>query len=426
MKHVIPAMKIFRSLIVVIVICISCSDIKTTEDYLEEVLKNLNKIESASYFSEKEGWNPGDTAATYLVQHYVEAYNNPQDTTIGASWVDLNQNDKMHLEFAYDGKMRTLIHDDIKGMVIDSFTFRKLPFRPVNPPFYCNTKNIIQYALETNDSIVLERQTEKDFVYIKLTIFEDRQVEFFGKAHYIPESPYSTGDPTSRYELWIDQSTSLPYKYRREMSHNISVESVSNTTFNKLMIEDFSASEYFPKNNEVRQYGESKKESNPDMLLGKKAPDWQLTNPDGGMISLSDLESKVILLQFTSVSCGPCKASIPFLRQLTTELNKEDFDLIAIESTSTNSNVLRSYRNRNDFDYKYLMSTKQVLKDYSVKSFPVFFVLDRDRIIKEVINGYSAESTDIMIRELIDQLLQINISGNNPVCSMNADRIELL
>ena len=301
--------------------------------------------------------------------------------------------------------MRTLIYDDVKGMVIDSFKVRKLPFRPVNTPFYFQARNIIQYALETNDSLILERENMKEFVYLKLTILEDRQVEFFGKAHYIPESPYSFGDPTSIYELWIDKSSKLPYKYRREMSHNISVESVSNQTINKLKIEEFNASAYFPKNYEIRQYGESKKESSPNILLGKMAPDWQLTNPDGRIISLSDLESKVILVQFTSVSCGPCKASIPFLKQLDSEYKKEDFDLVAIESTSSNSNVLGNYMNRNDFEYKFLLSTKQVLEDYSIKSFPVFFVLDKDRMIIQVINGYSVGSTDNKIREAINQLI---------------------
>ena len=378
---------------------------KSTDDYLEEVLQNLNKIESVSFHSTKEGWNPGDTAATYIVQHYVEAYKNPLDTTIGVSWVDLDEKDRTHLEFAYDGKMRTLIYDDVKGMVIDSFKVRKLPFRPVNTPFYFQARNIIQYALETNDSLILERENMKEFVYLKLTILEDRQVEFFGKAHYIPESPYSFGDPTSIYELWIDKSSKLPYKYRREMSHNISVESVSNQTINKLKIEEFNASAYFPKNYEIRQYGESKKESSPNILLGKMAPDWQLTNPDGRIISMSDLESKVILVQFTSVSCGPCKASIPFLKQLDSEYKKEDFDLVAIESTSSNSNVLGNYMNRNDFEYKFLLSTKQVLEDYSIKSFPVFFVLDKDRMIIQVINGYSVGSTDNKIREAINQLI---------------------
>jgi len=404
MKCVISNIKIYQVIIVAIIICISCSKTDDTEKYVEEVLKHLNKVESVSFISKKEAWNPGDTAAVYSVHQYIEAYNNPLDTTIGVSWVDLNGNDK-HMEFAYDGKIRVLVYEEVKGLVLDSFKVRQLPFRPIFPPFYFYVKSLMQYALETNDSIAIEHKNMEDIAYIKLTIFEDRQVEFFGKAHYIPESPYSFGDPTSIYELWIDKPTKLPYKYRREMSHSINSESVSNPKFNQLKIEEFDVTDYFPKDYEIRQYGESKKERSPNILLGKTAPHWQLTNPDGKNIDLNDIESQVILVQFTSVSCGPCRASIPFLKQLASEFRKEDFDLVAIESTSSNSNVLSNYMNRNDFEYKFLLSTKQVLEDYSIKSFPVFFILDKDRMIKQVINGYSAGSTDNKIREAINQLI---------------------
>ena len=45
-------------------------------------------------------------------------------------------------------------------------------------------------------------------------------------------------------------------------------------------------------------------------LIGKKAPDWALQNAGDNSISLKDLKSKVMMIQFTSVSCGPCRASI--------------------------------------------------------------------------------------------------------------------
>ncbi|MEZ5010123.1 MAG: hypothetical protein R2744_00045 [Bacteroidales bacterium] len=65
------------------------------------------------------------------------------------------------------------------------------------------------------------KEQEKD-VFMRLTIHEEEQVEFFGKA-YMPPSPYTYGDNPSVYELWIDKETDLPYKIRREMSHDISV-----------------------------------------------------------------------------------------------------------------------------------------------------------------------------------------------------------
>lgn len=382
----------------------SCVENYTSKDYLRKVLKNLEKIESATYWVKAESWAPGDTTASYIVNQYVESYKNPADTTIGSSWAIFESEQKTHLEFAYDGKMRTLIYDDVKGMVIDSFKVRKLPFRPVSPPFFNYTENIIRYVLENNDSTFVEQKDLGDEIYLKLTIYEDRQVEFFGKAHYIPKNPY-TFDPTSVYELWIDKKSNLPRKVRREMSHNISVSSVSDFEFNKLRLENFVASDYFPKDYEIRQYGQKGKKGQPNALIGKKAPDWTLQTDEKQDISLSDLKSKVLMIQFTSVSCGPCKSSIPFLKELSTEYKKDDFDFVAIECTSKNTSVLKSYMNRNDFDYKFLLSTKDVLKKYSITSFPVFFILDENRNIINVINGYGQGKTDKEIRSLINDLI---------------------
>lgn len=313
--------KVIIALSLTILLFSSCVENYTSTDYLKQVLKKLEKIESATYWVEEEAWNPGDTAATFVVKQYVESYRNPSDTTIGSSWAIFETEQKAHLEFAYDGKMRTLIYDDVKGMVIDSFNVRKLPFRPVSPPFFNYSENIIRYIIENNDSTFVEQKDLGEEIYVKLTIYEDRQVEFFGRAHYIPENPY-TFDPTSIYELWINKKSNLPQKVRREMSHNISVSSVSDFEFNKLRLENFVASDYFPKDYEIRQYGQKGKERQPNALIGKKAPDWTLQTADNQDISLSDLKGKVLMIQFTSVSCGPCKASIPFLKELSKEYKK--------------------------------------------------------------------------------------------------------
>lgn len=389
---------------VMIFILNACTNNYTSTDYLSEVLNSLNKVESATYNSIRENWNPGDTAASDYNYSFVKEYNNPSDTTIGAKFVVLNLNDTSIPEFCYDGQMRAIFYNDEKRIVIDSFTVRPLPFRPLAPPFYNYVKSIISYALETDDSISIDTKDLKDWMYVKLTIFEENQVEFFGKAYLMPLSPDDSGDNNSIYELWLDKSTNLPYKVRREMSHNISVTSCRDAQLNIIDIKDFKASDYFPYNYIIQPYGIESDKRNINDLIGKKAPVWTLQSAEKLQISLKDLKSKVLMIQFTSVSCGPCKASIPFLKELGTIYNKDDLDFVAIESTSKNINVLQSYMNRNDFEYKFLLSTNEVLKSYSINSFPVFFILDEDRVIRNVIYGYGKVTTDSEIRKAIDDL----------------------
>jgi thiol-disulfide isomerase/thioredoxin len=393
------------ALSVIIFFFTACTNNYTSTDYLREVLNNLNKIESVTYNSIGENWNPGDTAASQINYSFVKEYNNPSDTTIGAKFVMLNQNDTSKLEFCYDGQMRALVYNDEKRIVLDSFIVNPLPFRPLTPPFFNYAKSIIRYAIETSDSASLVIKDLNDAVYLKLTIFEENQVEFFGKAYHMPLTPYTFDDNTSIYELWIDKSNNLPYKVRREMSHNISVTSCKDVELNKINIKDFKAASYFPDDYIIQSYRTGGAPLKKNDLLGKKAPGWTLQTAEKLQFSLTDFKSKVLMVQFTSVSCGPCRASIPFLKELDTIYKKDDFDFAAIESTSNNTNVLTNYMNRNGFEYKFLLSTKEVLKSYSINSFPVFFILDENRVIRNVINGYGKGTTDSEIIAAINELI---------------------
>ena len=233
----------------------SCGRDYTSKEYLDTVLGNLNQIETASYYEFGESWSPGDTAASFVFTKYVREYRNRADTAIGSSFVVLDSLTGTKASFCYDGNMRATFYDEEKGIMIDSFRVRKLPFRPLSAPFYNYVTSIINYALTTGDSITLEMKEEEKDVFMRMTINEDEQVEFFGKAFHMPPSPYTYGDNTSIYELWIDKKTDLPYRVRREMSHDISVSTSLDPEFNKLDIKDFRAADFFPPDYEIRQYG---------------------------------------------------------------------------------------------------------------------------------------------------------------------------
>ena len=372
-------------------------------DYLKRVLSNLEKIESATYNDLIESYAPGDTSPAFTSLRFVKEYRNYADTTIGSSFVSFLQKDTTRMTFCYDGKMRATVYEDEKLMVIDSFKIRNLPFRPLIPPFYNYASSILKYVLATNDSLSLYFDDFVDSLKLTATIYSDKQVEFFGKAFYM-NNPYSKGDEVSKYEIWINKESNLPYKIRREMSHDISVSNISNAKFNKENLENFNAEKYFPEDLKSVAYGTSRKPSKNE-LEGKRAPDWILKDADNNILSLSNIKTKALLIQFTSVSCGPCRASIPFLKELATEYQNKDFEFVSIESWTQNTNVLKNYKNKNSFEYNFLMSTDEVTRDYKITSVPVFFILDKNHVIKKIINGYGEGTTDKEIRDAIEKML---------------------
>lgn len=380
---------------------------ESQNDYLRKVLCNLENIETASYRSLGESWEPGDTT-TFSNSRFVEEYNNPEDSTIGASFVNYTDEEVKEIMSCYDGHVYISFYHDKNGVIVDDFTFRKLPFRPKTPPFFNYTKNIIRYALTTNDSISAElKDVGTDYLF-RLVINEDKQVEFFGAAYHIPKPPFDLiYDPTSIYEVWINKSNNLPYKVRREMSHNISAETCSDAQFNNLAIKGIKASDYIPEGYEIREYGKKYNTKPEPDLTGEKAPDWTLMNIEEQTVSLSGLKSKVVLIEFTGIGCGPCQASIPFLNKLKNKYNTSDLAVVAIETWKRKTQSLQNYADRHKISYTFLSANDEVVDNYQTGlAAPSFFILDKNRIIKKILKGYNSENTGKEITDLIDELLK--------------------
>lgn len=377
------------------------------ETIMKKVLSNLEKIENASYCTFIQAWQPGDTLSTDY-RRLMREYNNPQDSTIGASFVWWNAEDTTKMEGAYDGTYYVSMFHEHRGAVIDDFKSRNLPFRPLSPPFFNYAKNILQYALTTSDSIFTEWEDTADAYHFKMTIHEDRQVEFFGKAYHMPENPYIYGDPTSIYELWIDKKIYLPYKIRREMSTNTSEETCLNPELNKLPTNSIQATDYIPDGYEVRKYGEKRKDKSTSIMLGKKAPDWLLNDMNGSPVSLADFKSKVLLINFTGIGCGPCKIAIPFLNGLKDLFSIEDCSVISIECWGNKLHSLRVYADKNQIDYPFLEGNDGIIENYlqGNRGVPVFFILDETRTIKNIIHGYNTETTGQEIIKAIKEASQ--------------------
>lgn len=391
----------------IFLLCLLLGGTMQAEEYLKQVLKNLEQIRSASYLDYIKVWEPGDTVPLIAQANLMKEWDNPQDTTLGVKfmWFDGKADSSFHA--GYDGEIYAFIDNDEKMVGIDDFSTNRLPFRPIGSPFFNWGKNLIRYILETPDSITTEvRETGKEY-FVRLTIHEDTQVEFFGRAHHMPEVPPEFYvEPTSVYELWIDKTTDLPYKIRREMSHNISLHACSEVKLNGLRPEEFDLRSYFPEGYEVRKKGERVAPDPARELEGKPAPLWTLRDVDGKEWSLSALKGKVVLLNLTGIGCGACHASIPFLRTLGGRFASTDFALVAIETWGRNQHSIRNYINRNKINYPFLEGVPDIVKDYQTGgAAPAFFLIDRNGVVKKVFRGYSLEKSDRELTEAIENLL---------------------
>lgn len=382
---------------------------KSSKEYLQKVLANIENIKSASYLCRLESWEPGDTLPLSVYQRFGKEIFFPQDTTIGSAFTSNSAESPNQVDFAYDGKLRYSFFHENKVVIIDDFTYRPLPFRPISPPFFNFCKNIITYGLTSTDNIRFELKEEENHYFLRLTIDEEEQIEFFGKAYHMPKPPFYI-DPLSIYEIWISKTDNLPYKVRREMSHSISVNECLQAEFNKLSIKDFNIIKYIPEDYEIRTVADNenkKKTKTPQYdLTGKPAPIWTLNDPDSHPVSLNDFSSQVLVICVTGIGCGACQAAVPFLKEFKSKFSDEKVGLVAIESWSRRESAIKNYANKKQLNYTILTGTQEFIQDYQTgSSAPWFFILDKQRVIRKVIQGYGGERTNKEILNAITSLL---------------------
>ena len=383
-----------------VVLISGCKKEINKNDFLRKVLSNLEEIKSARYSSIHGGIPTGRKVDTIRSNQYTEEYFNPSDTLIGSSFSKIYHNRDSKYGFVYDGNAQIFMDWDPNTIRIDSFQNNQLPFRPMSTPFFNYTKSIIKYALETKDSITTEIEDFGDSIKFSIYI-PNKVVEFFGRG-YVMDNPYlASEDAFSSYDIWIHKSDYLPFRYKRTVPHETSWLINNKPEFNIGNIEDFAASNYFPPDYSiVGQQIKTKKD-----MVGKTAPDWTLIDINNKSISLRDLKSKVLLIKFTGIGCGPCHASLPFTKRLVQDYSINDIEIISIETWSSDIDYIKSYVDKNKLNYKYLISTEEIRKSYQVNEVPAFFIIDENRIIRKVILGYGEGVTDKEIRDAIEELI---------------------
>lgn len=389
-------------LIIILQFCMFGIDAQNTK-YIRQVLNTMEEIETYRYFLYSAGSASGEGIVFNSHQNYVLEYTNPLDKEIKASYIKKHAQDTSKINYIYDGTIYTSFDWETKQIEIEDFENypENAPF-PVLAPFFSNVKSILEYMLAPNDSVELTQHDYGDSLMFGIKVY-DKVIEFNGTPFYFdcPSSPAKR--KVSQYEVWIDKASNLPYRMKRTMPHQISYQICRNIEFSAEKAQPIRAEFYFPADFTITD--RKSKVISAHKLKGKKAPSWALNDLEGNEFVLDEVKSKVVLIQFSGVGCGPCHAAIPFLRQLNSEYNKQAMTLISIEGWNRDAENLKRFTLKNNIDYYFLLSTDEVQKKYNVMGVPIFFVLDQNRIIQSVIIGYQKNVTDSDIRKAINELL---------------------
>ena len=133
------------------------------------------------------------------------------------------------------------------------------------------------------------------------------------------------------------------------------------------------------------------------------APDFTLKAvQDGKDYSLSQYRGKVVLLNFFTFFCGPCREEMPHLSQMDQELKGQGFQTLGIALAST-PEQLKQLISQLGLKYPVLVGNDVVSKAYgNIELVPITFIIDRQgNIVHKILGARSKADFEKMIKPLL-------------------------
>jgi peroxiredoxin len=124
----------------------------------------------------------------------------------------------------------------------------------------------------------------------------------------------------------------------------------------------------------------------------KAAPQFHVKALDGTQLDLAALRGKVVVLNFWSLGCAPCRAEIPQLNRLVKDFTDKDVVFIAF-GLDRAKDVQASLKELN-FSYHLVPDSSGIAAKFDVSAYPTHFVIDKKGRIYADLEGASENRHD--------------------------------
>ena len=125
------------------------------------------------------------------------------------------------------------------------------------------------------------------------------------------------------------------------------------------------------------------------LVVGKAAPDFELTDLNEKPYRLSDFRGKVVFLNFWATWCAPCREEMPSMEVLNKNFEKDGLVILAvsIDRVTTAKDIPPFVKGLNLTFPVLLDSWGKTDKPYKRMGVPETFIIDQQGIIREIIIG---------------------------------------
>lgn len=124
--------------------------------------------------------------------------------------------------------------------------------------------------------------------------------------------------------------------------------------------------------------------------VGARAPDINLVDLSGKLVTLGDLKGKVVLVDFWASWCAPCREELPVLEALHKKYRAQGLVVVGVNADSDQANMQKFLR-RTPLGFTVVHDGKrEVAGRYAPPKMPSSYLIDRKGLVRHVQAGFKA------------------------------------
>lgn len=128
---------------------------------------------------------------------------------------------------------------------------------------------------------------------------------------------------------------------------------------------------------------------------GYRAPRFKALDLQGKPVGLSDLQGRVVLLNFWASWCAPCVEEMPALRRLQAALPATAFTVVALAQDIESGDVAKFLKDHPVNFPVALDEDNEIARLYKVRGLPVTFLVDKQgRIVEKILGPKKWDDAD--------------------------------
>jgi thiol-disulfide isomerase/thioredoxin len=137
---------------------------------------------------------------------------------------------------------------------------------------------------------------------------------------------------------------------------------------------------------------------------GDPAPPLKVISTSGQKITLDNYKGYVLVIDFFTTWCVPCRESIPHIVNLNRRYGSQGLQILGLSADDDGEKVVKAFITDKKINYPVALVGEDLTTDYGIRSIPTLYVINKKGIIAEKYMGFN-DGMKMSMETLIKKLL---------------------